>query len=125
MANMLANGVSRLQDLLQSHAATAITYRRGRVSLSFNATRGQSTFTDQDDMGIVTVVTSDFLFPVSLLQTLDATASLVEPKAGDVIEVSGQGLYEVLGNDNEPPFRYSDPARTQLRVHTKQISTNA
>ena len=124
MADMLARATTRLQALQQRSAATAITYRRGRASLAFSATRGTSTFTDQDDMGIITIVTSDFIFPVSLIQALDATASLVEPKAGDVIEIAGQGSFQVLGSDNEPPFRYSDPARTQVRVHTKQISTN-
>lgn len=124
MANMLAKAVERLQALQQTSAATPITYRRSRSSLAFSATRGQSTFTDQDDMGVLTIVTSDFIFPVSLIQSLTTSTSLVEPKAGDVIEVAGQGVYEVLGSDNEPPFRYSDPARTQVRVHTKQISTN-
>ena len=52
------------------------------------------------------------------------------PKAGDRIkEASGEGrgstsyIYEVLAPETEPAYRFSDPYRRTLRIHTKQVGT--
>jgi len=47
-----------------------------------------------------------------------------EPQVGDRIkEPSGTTalLYEVMAQGSEPPFRFSDPERLTLRIHTKFI----
>ena len=48
------------------------------------------------------------------------------PRAGDRIRESGSPdstsyIYEVLAPGNEPAWRFSDPYRRTLRIHTKQI----
>lgn len=125
MANMLATGTARLQTLLQRHAATPITYWRGRKSVAFSATKGTTAYTeDLGDIGVTQHELGDYIFPVSLLQTLEVSSSIIEPRAGDVIVESDGSRFEVLSFGGDQPFRYSDPARTQLRVHTKRVSAN-
>ena len=48
------------------------------------------------------------------------------PQSGDRIrEPAGTQtlVYEVLAYGDEPPWRYVDPHRLQVRFHTKQIGT--
>jgi hypothetical protein len=48
------------------------------------------------------------------------------PKRGDQIHEMTDGvifIYEVMGPGDEPHFRYSDPYRRTLRIHTKQVDT--
>ena len=48
------------------------------------------------------------------------------PLAGDTIEETDGGetlLYEVTALGPEPAYRYSDPARVRLRIHTKLSTT--
>jgi hypothetical protein len=48
------------------------------------------------------------------------------PEAGDCIrETDGSTVYvyEVMAPGNEPVYRYSDPYRKTLRIHTKLVST--
>lgn len=123
MANMLASAMTRLQAMQQANAATPIIYRRGRSSLSFSATKGQTTYQeDLGDIGVTMHTSGDYIFPVSLLQTLEVSSGTVEPKPGDIIEESGR-RFEVLPLNGDKVFRYSDPGRTQIRVHTKQVSS--
>ena len=46
------------------------------------------------------------------------------PRAGDRIRETDGGqifLYEVMAPGGEPPWRYSDPYRRALRIHTKFV----
>lgn len=58
----------------------------------------------------------DYIVPVSELAAL--------PKRGDrIAEVIGGVtlLFEVVAPGNEPPWRYSDPARSMYRLHCKKV----
>jgi hypothetical protein len=49
------------------------------------------------------------------------------PLAGDkIIEQEGMDhyVYEVMGLGSSPAWRFSDPFRQTLRIHTKQIHTS-
>jgi hypothetical protein len=55
-------------------------------------------------------------------------SNTVLPKAGDQIHESVGAsvfVYEVMAPGAEPPFRYSDPYRKALRIHTKHVATEA
>ena len=60
---------------------------------------------------------------------LDLGAGPILPRAGDQVRetVGGVGesvfVYEVNAPGGQPPFRYSDPYRRVLRIHTKHIAT--
>ena len=72
---------------------------------------------------IETVQSRDFLILTSYL-VLGGTATL--PKAGDRIKEavgSTSYVYEVLAPGTEPAYRFSDPYRRTLRIHTKQVGT--
>lgn len=50
------------------------------------------------------------------------------PKAGDRVRETDGGkvfVYEVMAPGNEPAWRYSDPYRRALRIHTKHVATEA
>ena len=57
---------------------------------------------------------------------LDLGAGPILPRAGDQVrETVGLSVfvYEVNAPGGQPPFRYSDPYRRVLRIHTKHIAT--
>lgn len=66
------------------------------------------------------VESRDYLITTADLM-LDGSATL--PQRGDCIRETQGSLvfvYEVMAPGNEPPWRYSDPYRRALRIHTKQ-----
>ena len=77
-----------------------------------------------DDAGLIHRVESrDFLVRTG---DLDLGAGPILPRAGDQVrETVGLSVfvYEVNAPGGQPPFRYSDPYRRVLRIHTKHIAT--
>ena len=104
--------------------ARTVAYHRGASSVELSATIGQTTFEqDYEFGGIQRIQSRDFLVRTTDL-VLDSAEVL--PVAGDQIrEVQGEKVfvYEVMAPGSEPPFRYSDPYRKALRIHTKHIAT--
>lgn len=101
-----------------------MTYRRGSESLNLAATIGQTEFTVDDGTGVVQRIESrDFLILASDL-VLSGIAQL--PERGDRIEESSGTtvfVYEVTAPGPEPCWRWSDPYRQTLRIHTKLVGT--
>jgi hypothetical protein len=65
----------------------------------------------------------DFLI---LAEDLVLDGTVVLPVRGDRIRETQGGkvyVYEVVAPGNEPCWRYSDPFRKTLRIHTKHIAT--
>lgn len=116
--------MSFLDRKRHEHMTRTVTYHRGNSSVELQATLGQTNFEQSDEYGIVQKVESrDFLVRTEDL-ALDGEAVL--PKAGDLIrDTVGANVFvcEVSAPGNEPPFRYSDPYRKALRIHTKHIAT--
>lgn len=126
MPDMLGQGSKWLEDQRHKHLSRPVVYQRGEESIELSATVGRTEFEQVDQSGMVNKIESrDFLVRRSDL-ILDGAPSL--PKAGDRIrETSGNEvfIYEVMSplGGNEPPFRYSDPNRHTLRIHTKHVGT--
>jgi len=124
VADMLEQGATWLDDQRHQHMTRAVTYVRGTSSVGVQATVGRTVFEQADEYGIVQKTeTRDFLIRTADL-VLDAQITL--PKRGDLIrEAEGTTtfVYEVLSPGDEPIFRYSDPYRKTLRIHTKHIAT--
>jgi len=124
MADMLEQGVSWLDDQRHLHMTRSVSYGRGASTVAVQATVGRTVFEQADEYGIVHKTESrDYLIRTSDL-VLDGQATL--PKRGDLIrEIDGSTtvVYEVLSPGDEPVFRYSDPYRKALRIHTKHIAT--
>ena len=124
MADLLETGSNWLQGQRKKHAAREVTYQRGVNSVAVQATVGRTVF-EQDDGGGVIVRTEirDYLIDAVDL-VLGGQAVL--PERGDRIEETEGGkryAYEVMPLGSEPHWRYSDPYRKTLRIHTKHIAT--
>jgi hypothetical protein len=124
MTNLLDQGAAWLADQLKTHASTEVVYQRGADQVAVQATIGKTEFEIDDGAGIIQRVQSrDYLIQAADLQL----AGLVTlPQAGDRIrERVGEKtfVYEVLAPGNQPHFRYSDPFRNLLRIHTKNVDT--
>lgn len=88
------------------------------------ATVGKSEYEqDSQDGHIVRRQVRDFLIRTAAL-TSSAINSLPQP--GDrIIEQNGSEMlvFEVAGYGGDPAWRYSDPFRQLLRIHTKQVNS--
>ena len=123
MADLLEQASSWLAGQRTKFLSRTVVYCRGDVSVEVQASIGKTTFDIDDGYGAVESWESrDFLIAAAnlVLSGVD-----VLPVAGDRINEVQDGLtfvYEVLAPGKEPCWRYSDPYRTTLRIHTKQVA---
>ncbi len=124
MVDLLQSGQDWLAGKLKTYASQSVTYQRDSAEAELQATMGRSTYQQDDGEGIVTrSQVRDFLIDTSDLVS-SSIGSL--PRRGDRIHQSeGETtiVYEVMSLGNDPPWRFSDPFRIKLRIHTKQIDT--
>ena len=124
MADLLEQGASFLETQRHAHMTRPVVYQRGAAQVELNATIGRTEFEQADEAGLIHRIESrDFLVRTA---DLDPGEGPVLPKAGDrVRETVGSSVfvYEVNAPGGQPPFRYSDPYRRVLRIHTKHIAT--
>jgi hypothetical protein len=122
--DLLEQGAAWLEDQRHKHMTRTVVYERGTDSVELAATVGRTEFEQADDYGTVHRLESrDYLVrTIDLVLAGEATL----PKAGDRIrEADGEQTFicEVMAPGTEPPFRYSDPYRKTLRIHTKHVAT--
>lgn len=126
MGDLLDRGSAFLEQQRHRHMSRPVVYRRGGDSKEVLATIGRTEFEQADHAGLIHRVGSrDYLIRA---EDLDLGAGPVLPRAGDQVrETAGATtfVYEVNAPGGQPPFRYSDPYRRTLRVHTKHIGTEA
>jgi len=118
--DLLELGSSWLDDQRKRFLSHTVTYQRGGNTADLQATIGRTIFKLVDGYGaVVRIESRDFLITAADLVIADTT---VLPERGDRIrEAVGEQvfIYEVLAPSDEPHFRYSDPYRRTLRIHTK------
>ena len=100
-----------------------ITYEHGNSNVDLTALVGSTVFRldSAESAGTIRLVTRDYLI---LTQNLQINAQVIEPARGDRILETRNGvtfIHGVLALGNEPGWRWSDPYRVVLRVHTKLI----
>ncbi len=127
MPDLLEQGLNWLDDQRDAHMTRSVTYERGAESVALNATIGRTQFEQVDRDGIVQRLEArDYLLRAAEL-VLAGQETL--PKAGDRIKETDAGgvifTCEVMPMGSEPPWRYSDPFRRTLRIHTKLVSREA
>ena len=124
MGDLLDRGAAFLDVQRHQHLSRPVLYRRGTDEKDVQATIGKTEFEQADDAGLIHRVESrDFLVRTG---DLDLGAGPILPRAGDQVrETVGTTVfvYEVNAPGGQPPFRYSDPYRRVLRIHTKHIGT--
>ncbi len=125
MTDMLQKGKSGLPRSLRNmlHAKSCIA--EGSSSSAPGDDR-KSMYDQHDGEGIVTrSQVRDFLIDTrSLLESIIGSL----PRRGDtIVEIDGDHtfIFEVMALGGDPPWRYSDPFRLKLRIHTKQIESHS
>ena len=124
MGDLLDRGAAFLDAQRHQHLSRPVVYRRGTDEKEVQTTIGKTEFEQADDAGLIHRVESrDFLVRMA---ELDLGAGPILPRAGDQVrETVGTAVfvYEVNAPGGQPPWRYSDPYRRVLRIHTKHIGT--
>ena len=122
MTNMLDQGSQWLSDQIDHYAASSVLYRRGSLTVPVQAAKGRTTFELTDTSGIlITIESRDFLISAASLLLDDMP---ILPEVGDrIIESVGGKLhaYDVSNFGTEQPYRFCDPYRHKLRIHTRYI----
>jgi hypothetical protein len=113
MGDLLRQGSQWLEQQRDAFCSSPVTYLRDIVSYPVNATFGRTNYEVADDYG-ATIQTHvvDFLI---LAESLP-----FEPEPADVI-VADDRKYEVMNLGGEGCWRWSDPYRTTMRIHTKDV----
>jgi len=124
VADLLEWASGWLEDQRVKHASRPVIYRQDAQSAEVQATVGRTVFELDNGYGVLEKVESrDYLI---LAADLILGAVAVLPKRGDQIRET-QGtityVYEVMAPGKEPHWRYSDPFRKTLRIHTKHVGT--
>lgn len=122
MPDMLEQGSAWLDQQRTAHMSRTVQYQRGAEVIEVSASPGRTIFEQVDRMGIVQKIEArDFLI---LRTDLVLGGQEKLPRAGDrVRDPDGNftQIYEVMAPGGEPPWRYSDPYRRTLRIHTKHV----
>jgi len=118
MGDLLKQGSQWLAGVLNQHAASPVTYRRGETEAPISATFGRTEYEVEDEFGLrIAAHATDFLIVAA-----DFEPTFGEPEPGDQIMADGQ-VHEVLDLAGQGHWRWSDPHRTTMRIHAKQIGT--
>lgn len=122
MGDLLEQAAGWLDGMRTAHLSKPVLYCRGSDSAEVPATIGKTVFEIDDGSGAVERFESrDFLIAATAL-ALGGAATLPQP--GDKVKETAGGkvlVYEVMAPGKEPCWRWSDPFRRTLRVHTKQV----
>lgn len=100
-----------------------IVYTRGLDSVPIKCSKGTSRYevTDFDSVRL-RGYDADFCF---LANALDFGAGQVEPERGDTITWSDSNgfnhTFEVWSMSDEPWYRYTDPQKIGIRIHTTEV----
>jgi hypothetical protein len=122
MRDLLGSGLSWMTQQLRTHAARPVVYRRASMQLVVYATLGRKDFEADTLEGRLYFRANDFLIPAD---SLAWNGQAVLPERGDLIDVAFGAetvTFEVLAQDNLPPWEYADPHQSMLRIHTKRVS---
>ena len=124
MADLLQKGSDWLEGMRTVHASRPVVYVRGTESVDVPATVGRTVFRLDKGYGVIERVEARDYLVLAVDLVLGGAAAL--PKAGDRIretEDSKAFVYEVMAPGGEPCWRWSDPYRRTLRIHTKHVAT--
>ena len=119
MSNLLKTGAQWLSDMRTAHMAEQLTYKRGSSTVAIMGTPGKTDYEVADESGLkVGSQVTDFLI---IAADLILGGAVTTPQHGDQI-IFGGSVYEVLNLPGDGCWRYSDPYKIVLRIHTKQVS---
>jgi len=122
MPDLLEQGSAWLEDQRVRRLSRAVSYCRAEHSVDVQAAVGRTVFEVDNGAGVLESFESrDFLIRAADL-VLEGGKTL--PERGDRVRETQDGtvyIYEVMAPGREPHYRFSDPYRRTLRVHTKLV----
>lgn len=122
MANFLQNACAWLEGIRASSLSTPVTYRRGGASGTskpLNVTIGATSETIVDLSGVpLELRLRDYLIAVA---DFSAAGFTWPPVLGDQVIEFDSSIFEVVTQHTEGPWRWHDPFRQTVRIHTKQV----
>jgi hypothetical protein len=126
MTNLFRKASEWLGQQRHEHATSPITYSRSGRSVELCATIGRTEYQQDDGYGILLRSEArDYIVRVADL-AIDGVETL--PEVGDRIEeLQGETVYvyEVLPiGAQQQHWKYADPFRQSLRIHTKQVGAS-
>jgi hypothetical protein len=117
MTDRLKSGAAWLSQQMRAHAASTVTYTRGPEAVPIDATKGRTTFEQNDASGVLARVDSiDFLIDPT---TLILAGVETRPQRGDTVTDADGVVYTVYPANGEDCWRWSGGHRYTLRIHTK------
>jgi len=125
--DLLRRGMAWLADQSRQQLAQQVQYARGAQSVPLQATFGQSLLKLEDGQGHLVMEWTDADIVIAAADLI-LGGVLTQPQRGDTVTTVYRGntlAYEVLPIKGEPPWRWSDPFNTQMRVHLKLVSVTA
>lgn len=123
MGDLLDAGLGWLAEKLKRHASRPVVYRRASDEVTVPAIIGRTLLKLDDGYGGVRMEWTDRDFLIAA-DDLILGGRRTLPKRGDQILETRDGKtrgYEVLAPAGEPEWRWSDPHRKLLRIHTKDV----
>lgn len=119
MSDMIADGITWLNTQRAAHLSQTVTYRRGDNEHELTATRGRTEYEMADEYGLVLGAHMvDFL-----ILAADFPVVFDEPTAGDLLIVDSV-QFEALAFGGDRCWRWSDPERTLMRIHTREVGSD-
>jgi len=119
MPDLLHDSSAWLDRMMQKHCSRTVLYRRGDAEADLDATIGRTYYEVEDSTGLrVKGHVVDFIISAGVFAPLFGT-----PEQGDRIAVDGI-LHEVMSLAGEGHWRWSDPHRTTMRIHSKEIGVD-
>jgi len=122
MPDLLSNAAAWLDGQLKANASQAVTFCRGSLRIPWSASIGATHFVNETKHGQqIEWESRDF---IGTAADLTDGVDLLIPAVGDWIEQTiGTVLcsFALVSPTDEKPYRYCDPGRQSIRVHTKQI----
>ncbi len=111
------------ETTLLAFAGKDVVYTRAGYNCPWRAIQGRTDFEQTDNNGVlISFQSADWIGQASSL--VDEMGTRIVPTRGDRIYRYNDEItfvYEVLNLGSTPCYRYSDPERFCIRVHTKLI----
>lgn len=122
MADLIERSSAWLEDQREKFMSRTVIYQRGTDTVEVTATIGRTLFAvDNGEGAALQVESRDYLIRAAHLVL---GGQPVLPRSGDQIHELQAGvifIYQVMAPGDEPVWRYSDPYRMTLRIHTKHV----
>jgi hypothetical protein len=114
------DAISTALETLQTLHSTTATYTQGDNTLAGVVVVPGRTITEEqtNEGALFKNRITDYLISV---ESLKVGETYLTPCRGDKIALADGTNWSVLPVNQETSYRYSDPAKTVYRIHTKQI----